>query len=238
MSASLNVVRIAAVCCAITSCAAIFRRSGERRLRVTRPVSCGAMFSEMTASDSFAAATAAAGVSATGAGAATGTGTASGFAAFFAGLVSGDFASAGFASAVFSAAAFAGAAAPASMVATTSPIFTSAPACALMRNVPAASAVISVETLSVSRVSSASPLLTASPSFFNHAEIMPLVTDSPTAGIFTSRLIVVALDWILKMPSNRGACHTSNARRTSCACSRSLTFFEPTAVLAPSSRPA
>ena len=37
MSASLNVVRIAAVCCALTSCVAILRRSGEIFLRVVRP---------------------------------------------------------------------------------------------------------------------------------------------------------------------------------------------------------
>ena len=39
MSHSLKVVRMAAVCCAITSWAAIFRRKGERCLRVTRPSS-------------------------------------------------------------------------------------------------------------------------------------------------------------------------------------------------------
>src|SRR6266496_3020494 len=37
MSHSLKVVRMAAVCCAITSCAAILRRSGDILLRVNRP---------------------------------------------------------------------------------------------------------------------------------------------------------------------------------------------------------
>ena len=37
MSHSLNVVRIAAVCCAITNCAAIFRRNGDIFFRTNRP---------------------------------------------------------------------------------------------------------------------------------------------------------------------------------------------------------
>ncbi len=37
MSHSLKVVRIAAVCCAMTSCAAILRRKGDIFLRVKRP---------------------------------------------------------------------------------------------------------------------------------------------------------------------------------------------------------
>ena len=46
MSHSLKVVRIAAVCWAMTSCAAILRRSGDIFLRVNRPLSdCGAGFS-------------------------------------------------------------------------------------------------------------------------------------------------------------------------------------------------
>ena len=44
MSHSLNVVRIAAVCCAITSCAAIFRRNGDIFFRTNRP-SCDSRFS-------------------------------------------------------------------------------------------------------------------------------------------------------------------------------------------------
>ena len=37
MSHSLNVVRIAAVCCAMTNCCAILRRNGDIFLRTTRP---------------------------------------------------------------------------------------------------------------------------------------------------------------------------------------------------------
>ena len=48
MSHSLNVVRIAAVCCAITSCCAILRRSGDIFLRMNRP----SAFAEATADKS------------------------------------------------------------------------------------------------------------------------------------------------------------------------------------------
>ena len=49
--ASLKVVRMAAVCCAMTSCAAILRRSGESFLRVLRPsVAGGSILREPSAS--------------------------------------------------------------------------------------------------------------------------------------------------------------------------------------------
>ena len=57
-----------------------------------------------------------------------------------------------------------------------------------MSSTPDISAAISVETLSVSRVKSASPALTKSPDFLCQTETIPLVIDSPTAGIFTSTL--------------------------------------------------
>ena len=41
MSPSLNVVRMAAVCCAMTSCAAILRRNGDIFFRVNRPSADG-----------------------------------------------------------------------------------------------------------------------------------------------------------------------------------------------------
>src|SRR5438445_11113768 len=41
MSHSLNVVRIAAVCCAITTCCAILRRNGDIFLRVKRASAFG-----------------------------------------------------------------------------------------------------------------------------------------------------------------------------------------------------
>ena len=59
---------------------------------------------------------------------------------------------------------------------------------------PAFSAVISVETLSVSRVKKRSPALTWSPDFLCQTETMPLEIDSPTAGIFTSMLMIAAND--------------------------------------------
>ncbi len=49
--------------------------------------------------------------------------------------------------------------------------------------------VISVETLSVSRVKSGSPAWTCSPSFLCQTETIPLEMDSPTAGILTSMLM-------------------------------------------------
>jgi hypothetical protein len=51
---------------------------------------------------------------------------------------------------------------------------------------PAFSATISVETLSVSSVKRASPSFTNSPDFLCQAETTPLVIDSPTEGILTS----------------------------------------------------
>ena len=53
------------------------------------------------------------------------------------------------------------------------------------------SATISVETFSVSRVKSASPAFTKSPDFLCQTETTPLEIDSPTAGILTSMLISV-----------------------------------------------
>src|SRR5437764_7060350 len=73
-----------------------------------------------------------------------------------------------------------------SIVATTSPIFTSCPSGTLVSSTPAFCATISVETLSVSRVKSGSPSFTNSPDFLCQTETTPLVIDSPTAGIFTS----------------------------------------------------
>ena len=79
-----------------------------------------------------------------------------------------------------------------SIVATTSPIFTSWPSGTFVSSTPAFSATISVETLSVSSVNRGSPSFTKSPVFLCHAETRPLVIDSPTAGIFTSMLIDLA----------------------------------------------
>src|SRR5438874_12252354 len=73
-----------------------------------------------------------------------------------------------------------------SIVATTSPIFTSWPSGTFVSSKPPFSATISVETLSVSSVKSGSPSFTNSPDFLCQTETTPLVIDSPTAGIFTS----------------------------------------------------
>ena len=54
---------------------------------------------------------------------------------------------------------------------------------------PVAAATISVETLSVSRVSSGSLARTWSPSCLCHAAMIPLEMDSPTEGILTSMLM-------------------------------------------------
>src|SRR2546428_12920032 len=59
----------------------------------------------------------------------------------------------------------------------------------MAKDSPAVSAAISVETLSLSRVKSASPALTKSPDFLCQTETTPLEIDSPTAGIFTSTLM-------------------------------------------------
>ena len=181
---------MAAVCCAMTSCAAILRRSGESFLRVLRPSVMAGAFSEIAASETFATATAAEMLGAAGFGSGCGfrgDGGVFGRPAPVARL----FARASWrricrpAPARGCGSRRAGAAS--SIVPTTSPIFTSEPAVTLMRSVPAFSAVISVETLSVSRVRRASPAVTASPSFLCQMERRPLVMDSPTAGILISR---------------------------------------------------
>ena len=68
------------------------------------------------------------------------------------------------------------------MVPMVAPILTSSPGIAAMVTVPVASAVISVETLSVSTVTSRSPLLTVAPLATCQAEMTAEVMDSPTEG--------------------------------------------------------
>ncbi len=215
MSHSLKVVRIAAVCCAMTSCAAILRRSGDIFLRVNRS------FSDEGAGFSSARSPAVA------SGADDGFGAASRFCAaanasplvsrpslplplIFSGSsfssattrrTAGDMTSGDFFAAVgtglvsplsldgLASSGFAALPEPSSITATTSPIFTSAPSATRVCRTPSFSAVISVETLSVSRVKSASPALTWSPDFLCQTETTPLVIDSPTAGTFTSVLM-------------------------------------------------
>ena len=80
--------------------------------------------------------------------------------------------------------------APSAIVATTAPMATSSPSGEMIFRTPLRSAVISVEILSVSSVSSRSPSFTWSPSAACHWAIRPLVIDSPTVGILTSKLMV------------------------------------------------
>src|SRR5436190_18169158 len=252
MSHSLKVVRMAAVCCAITSCCAIFRRNGDIFLRMNRPsvdgsASAGdgaARRGKLTASptgsalprpsaafstsalvkrppgpvpgifsgSSFFSSTirrTAGESSVLGVGApdwpwSTSVATASFFSAsFFA--ASGRF--------LFSSGAFFGVASAfctvasfeSSIVATTSPILTSWPSGTFVSSRPGFSATISVETLSVSSVSSGSPSLTNSPDFLCQTETTPLVIDSRTAGIFTS----------MTMRENYSVCGTNRASRSS-----------------------
>ena len=62
------------------------------------------------------------------------------------------------------------------------PIFTSSPGWAAIVRTPVASAVISVETLSVSTVTSRSPVFTVAPLAACQVEITAEVMDSPTEG--------------------------------------------------------
>ena len=223
MSHSLNVVRIAAVCCAITSCCPILRRNGDIFLRTKRPSPDGCtsrvsifspalprscttastssfvrrppspvprIFSASSFSSSTMRRTAGESVvvpmSRDDSGPLRSTAAATGSffsVGFFDGSASFLCSGAFFDGASFfcSAGCF-----ESSIVATTSPIFTSCPSGTFVSRVPAFSATISVETLSVSSVKSGSPSLTKSPDFLCQAETTPLVIDSPTAGIFTS----------------------------------------------------
>ena len=214
MSHSLNVVKMAAVCCAITSWAAILRRSGDIFLRVKRPVSAEA--GEVVSAISVAGA---APRSCTAASTSpfvrrppfpvpvrwavcsfssstirrTAGDKAAAFGDFFSPLIGASVRlGSGFSltsSGVATVAVAAVAGAEGSIVATTSPIFTSWPSVAIVFKTPALSAAISVETLSVSRVKRMSPALTCSPSFLCQTETTPLEMDSPTAGILTSMLM-------------------------------------------------
>ncbi len=85
------------------------------------------------------------------------------------------------------AAAGSWAAASGSIVATTSPILTSAPAATLSEIRPAASAVPSEVILSVSNSKRGWSFLTTSPSATCHLARMPELMDSPMAGTLTSR---------------------------------------------------
>ena len=218
MSHSLNVVRMAAVCCAITSCAAILRRNGDIFLRINRSVSGCASRSSAAEGGKLT-------VSPTGFCSCT-TVSASPFVrrppfpvpeifpasrcsssrmrrtagergSSFAGGVFRSFSSTRlfspsgsfFFSGGFSVFLSSGADFESSIVATTSPIFTSCPSAAFASRTPDFSATISVETLSVSRVKRASPASTKSPDFLCQIETTPLEIDSPTAGIFTSMLM-------------------------------------------------
>jgi hypothetical protein len=80
------------------------------------------------------------------------------------------------------AAAAAGLPAPSAMLPMVAPILTSSPDWAVMVMMPDASAVISVETLSVSTVTRRSPLFTVAPLATCQEEMTAEVMDSPTVG--------------------------------------------------------
>ena len=212
MSHSLKVVRMAAVCCAMTSWAAILRRSGDIFLRVkrsspTRPRARGPVvflrargFSwssveaavglglEMSEDIAFGEPTALAGAADLRADRAFSSVvrrfTAGERTSAFGERLAAGFGGSGFGSSQARSRVcfFAGAVAWSSIMATTSPIFTSWPSSTFVSSTPAFSAVISVETLSVSRVNSASPASTYSPDFLCQTETTPLSMDSPTGG--------------------------------------------------------
>ena len=216
MSHSLKVVRMAAVCWAMTSWAAIFRRNGDIFFRVNRSVpGAPAGFSSARLSTAFGAGASAAACRLCAALSASAFVTrppfplpriscGSSFSSVTTRRAAGESASedtaeeagcpADFSAdgadlvSLFGAVDFASLAVS-SIVATTSPIFTSAPCATMVCKTPSRSAVISVETLSVSRVKSGSPAFTSSPDFLCQTETIPLSIDSPTAGIFTSMLM-------------------------------------------------
>ena len=180
MSTSLKVVRIAAVCWALTRCVAILRRSIDILRRVVRPSVTGSVETRSAAAaggvkSGFAAAGAATAGAATGAeagGAGTGTGAA-------AGVDAGGGAEP-------AEAGTAGDVTPVSMVAMTAPMETSSPSGVRILKRPDAGASSSLETLSVSSVTSTSPWVTCSPSFLRHLATFAEVMDSPAAGTFSS----------------------------------------------------
>ena len=201
MSTSLKVVRSAALCCAETSRSAILWRSGVSFLRVWRSPDWGA------AAGTFAGDGAGAGAAAAASMSPFVTRPSLPVPATLAGLTlvssailrtAGDCVAAACGAALGDAAAGkgeavcflvgAGAAPPAaSIVATTWPIFTSAPASTFSVIAPAASAVPSDVILSVSSSKSGWSFFTASPFFTCHFARIPLLIDSPMGGILTSR---------------------------------------------------
>ena len=169
MSHSLKVVRMAAVCCAITSWVAILRRRGESFLRVER-LSLGA---ETVA---WGGRGAGEGAGAETCGGAAGAG-AGGFCGVAAGLAAAGFSGSGAGAAATDAG---------SISATACPILTSSPSATFVWTMPVAGALTSCETLSVSRVKRTSPSRTVSPFLRCQMVRTPDVMDSPTAGILTS----------------------------------------------------
>src|SRR5690625_3571487 len=194
MSASLNVVRMAAVCCDSTRREAMVRLSGLMRT---------------TSSVRAPARTGAASVSAAGSAAVAGTSsfrtrppgplpssaaasTPRSAASFAAAGMTWPAAGASAASAAAGAAASAGSAgvsatSPSSMWATASPISALSPsAFSSFTTVPEAGAGISSVALSVSISTTGSSRRTVSPSFFSHVPMNTSAIDSPTDGTLTS----------------------------------------------------
>ena len=211
MSHSLNVVRMAAVCWAMTSWAAILRRSGDSFFLTAREFADGGV--EGVIDEKVAAGTAGA----------DGEGAGLGTAGSGAGAGSAGFGAADFFGEVFGAAGVSAG----TISATTWPIFTSSPSAAFRWTTPASGAATSCETLSVSSVNRTSSLRICSPSFLCQTERMPEEIDSPTAGTLTS----------IFMRIGRFS-YTSKACLTSAACCALCVPSEPAAVLALPGRPA
>ena len=105
-------------------------------------------------------------------------------------LAGASAAGAGFAAGAGAAAGFA-AAAPAAMVPSRAPAVTSAPSCAAMDSItPAAGALTSTVTLSVSSSTSGSSAATASPAFFSQRATVALETLSPSGGTMIPVILV------------------------------------------------
>ena len=83
------------------------------------------------------------------------------------------------------------AAAPSAIIASSAPTATvESTATTIFCRTPATGEGISVSTLSVETSSNGSSTATTSPSFFNQRVTVPSVTDSPSAGIVTEKVIL------------------------------------------------
>ena len=173
-SASLKVVKIAAVCWALTSRSAILRRMGDIFFRVSRSDLEDGDTTAASASEWIRTGDGVGWVSRAGV---LGSGVSSAFSLL--GISGGvDFREGAF---------------PGWRLPTVWPTFTSVPSGTRISIVPSASANTSEVTLSVSISNRASPEDTASPFFFFQLPRTPEVIDSPTDGTRMGRRVVAVL---------------------------------------------